>query len=98
MSVHAALRRKRRPHSSGMVAADEATMRMLVLDSHAAAAELATTLVADGLHFTCTGLPGGGWAFSVTDAEPKALDALLVLASRAAARPRATAAVTLASR
>jgi hypothetical protein len=97
MSVHAAIARKRRPHSSGMFAADEA-MRTLVVDSRAAASELATALVADGLHFTCAGLPGGGWAFSVTDAEPKALDALLVLASRAAARPQATAAVTLASR
>jgi len=73
-------------------------MHTLVVDSHAAASELATTLVADGMHFTCAGLPRGGWAFSVTDAEPKTLDALLVLANRAAARPRATTAVTLASR
>lgn len=98
MSVHAAIRRKRRHLSSGMFAADEVPMRTLVVDSHAAAAELATTLIADGMHFTCTGLPSGGWAFSVTDAGPKALDALLVLASRIATRPQETAAVTLASR
>lgn len=73
--------------------------RTLVVDSYAAAAELVTGLVGDGVHFICTALPTDRWAFSVSVPPPETLDALLVLASRAAARsPGATAVGALVSR
>lgn len=72
--------------------------RTLVLDSYAAAAELAIGLIGDGVHYTCTTLPAGCWAFSVQVPASASLDALLVLASRAATRSPATAVGAMVSR
>jgi hypothetical protein len=77
---------------------DEPSPRTLVLDSYAAAAELVTGLLGDGVHYTCAALPAGRWAISVESPPPEALDALLVLASRAAARSPATAVGAMVSR
>lgn len=72
--------------------------RTVFIDSYATAAELVTGLMSDGTHFTCTALPAGGWAFGVANAEPESLDALLVLANRAAIRTASIGAVALVSR
>ena len=81
MSILAPNRRAVR--ASG-AARHERSARTLVVDSYAAAAELVTGLVGDGVHFTCAALPAGGWIFSVPAAAQEALDALPMLANRAA--------------
>lgn len=88
MTIPASSRRSAR---ASRAARHERSARTLVVDSYAAAAELVTGLLGDGVHFTCTALPAGGWTFSVPATETETLDALLMLANRAATRSPAMA-------